>query len=203
MTPLCELARFHGTDKGGSHQTHGQFCHEYTPVYHDLFKDRRHDVRSVLEVGVHYGRSLRMWAAYFPEAQIVGLDIYEPHLFQDGRISCYWADQGNPDTLRVAVASAGGGPFDLIVDDGSHDMTHQSVTATALLPYLSAGGVYVIEDLSPPCLHERVTSQVDVPMRVSMRVVPTGRGMGGLGCQPSCRHCGGVTDEVLVIYERE
>lgn len=202
MTPLCELARHYGTDKGGWHQTHGCYCHDYTPTYHQMFGHRRDETYRVLEVGVHYGRSLRMWEAYFPRANIVGLDIYEPHLFTEGRIHCHWADQGNPDTLRSAVAAAGGGMFDLIVDDGSHDMTHQAVTATALLPYLAPGGIYVIEDFVPPCLYERVTAQVTVPADVSMRVVPTSRGLGGLGCQPSCPHCRGATDEILVIYER-
>ena len=202
MTPLCELARHHGTDKGGWHQTHGQFCHDYTPVYHRLLGHRRAEVWRVLEVGVHYGRSLRMWADYLPNATIIGLDIHEPHLFTEGRIRCYWADQGRPETLRASVASAGGGMFDLVVDDGSHHPDHQAITATALLPYLAPGGLYVIEDFNPPCLHERVTSRVEVPEDVSLRIVPTSRGLGGLGCPPTCPHCGGVTDEVLAIYER-
>lgn len=202
MTPLCGLARHHGTDKGGWHTIAGQFCHEYTPVYHQLFGYRRQDVWRVLEVGVHYGRSLRMWADYFPNATIIGLDIHVPHLFDEGRIHCHWADQSQPDALRAAVGQAGGGMFDLIVDDGSHEAEHQAVTATTLLPYLAPGGVYVIEDIRPPCQHERITSQVTVPDDVSLRIVPTGRGLGGLGCPPACPHCGGSTAEVLIIYER-
>jgi hypothetical protein len=201
MTPLCELARKHGTDKGGWHQTHGRFCHEYTPVYDQLLGHRRHEVWRVLEVGVHYGGSLRMWADYLPNAQIVGLDIYEPHLFTEGRIECHLADQGRPETLLAAVAAAGGGMFDLIVDDGSHDPDHQTITATTLLPHLSPGGIYVIEDFFPPCLHGRVISRVTVPDDVSLRMVATGRGLGGLGCQPTCPHCHGTTDELLAIYE--
>lgn len=202
MTPLCEMARRHGTDKGGNHQTHDRWCHEYTPVYWKLLERRREQVRRVLEVGVHYGRSLRMWEEFFPNAEIVGLDIYEPHLFNAGRIRCYWADQGNADSLRAAVAAAGGGEFDLIVDDGSHEPHHQVVTANTLLPYLAPGGLLVIEDFNPPCQYERVTSQIDQPADVSLSIVPTGRGLGGLGCPPTCPHCSGSTDEVLAIYER-
>lgn len=204
MTPLCELARHYGTDKGGWHTIPGQFCHEYTPVYHAIFGHRRDDIYRVLEVGVHYGRSLRMWQTYFPRAHIVGFDIHTPHLFTDGRIHCHWADQGDPDSLRAAVAEAGGGGFDLIIDDGSHDPTHQAVTASTLLPYLAPGGVYVIEDFNPPCQHERVTSRVSVPAGINLEIVPTGRGLGGLGCQPSCPHCGGsFPGEVLAVYTRE
>ena len=206
MTPLCELARKHGTDKGGWHQTHGQFCHEYTPVYHLLLGHRREEVYRVLEVGVHYGRSLRMWAEYFPNAIIGGIDNHEPHLFDDGRILCCLADQSDSGTLREAVKLllAGAWHFDLIIDDGSHDPQHQANTATTLMPYLAPGGVYVIEDISPPCQHERMTSRVKVPPDVHLTMVPTGRGLGGLGCQPSCPHCGGTfPGEVLAVYQRE
>lgn len=203
MTPLCDLARKHGTDKGGWHQTHGRFCHEYTPAYHQFLASRRHEVRRVLEVGVHYGCSLRMWAEYFPQAEIVGLDVYEPHLFTDGRITCHYADQGKPLTLMAAVQAAGGGPFDLIIDDGSHDYGHQVTTANVLLPYLAAGGVYAVEDIRPPCQYLRLATQIVSPAGVNFRGIPTGRGLGGLGCPPSCQHCHGSTDEVLLIFERE
>lgn len=206
MTPLCDLARKYGTDKGGWHQTHGQFCHEYTPIYHLLFGHRRDEVYRVLEVGVHYGRSLRMWEEYFPNATICGIDNHEPHLFNDGRIRCLWADQSDNDTLRGAarLLAAGGWDFNLIIDDGSHDPRHQAATATALLPWLAPGGIYVIEDFFPPCRYEQVTREVILPPDVHLTMVPTGRGLGGLGCQPSCPHCGGAfPGEVLAVYQRE
>lgn len=207
MTPLCELARKHGTDKGGWHQTHGQYCHEYTPVYHLLFGHRRDSVKRVLEVGVHYGRSLRMWEKYFPNARIFGIDNHRPHLFNEGRIRCEWADQGDQGTLfEVAEAfdAAGSPDFDLIIDDGSHDPQHQAITATTLLPYLAPGGVYVIEDFFPPCRYEQVTCEVILDYGVHLTMVPTGRGLGGLGCDPSCPTCGGsFPGEVLAVYQRE
>src|ERR1700692_4306194 len=78
MTPLCELARKHETDKGGQHFRYGggdsDTNHNYTPVYHRMFEEDRDSVRNVLEIGVHQGSSVRMWKEYFPRAQIVGID---------------------------------------------------------------------------------------------------------------------------------
>ena len=78
MTPLCELAVKHGTDKCSAK-------HQLTPLYHELFERRRETVCKVLEIGVgseqtmwpgyRPGASLRMWAEYFPGAYVYGLDV--------------------------------------------------------------------------------------------------------------------------------
>src|ERR1017187_10149222 len=136
MTPLCKLAIKYGTDKCGKHQ--------YTPVYYDLLKDKK--VERVLEIGVFGGASLRMWAEFFPEAQIFGFDIDPSTFISEPRITCLLCDQANSNSMQIA-ARAAGGDFDLIVDDGSHIPEDQIRTAWTLLPYLTKGGVYVMEDI--------------------------------------------------------
>ena len=37
--------------------------------------------------------------------------------------------------------------FDIIIDDGSHDQTHQQVSWGVLFGFLRRGGLYVIEDI--------------------------------------------------------
>lgn len=162
LTPLCELALKHMTDKGGRHNLYnGNFtetCHEYTPVYSDLLSDRRLDVEDVLEIGVNGGCSLRMWREYFPRALIVGLDIEQGYLINEERIQCVLADQGSEVSLMTAMCALDFRKFDLIVDDGSHDVDHQICSARTLLPFLKPGGFYVIEDLTcaPDVLIERI-----------------------------------------------
>lgn len=151
LTPLCQLAIKHQSDKGGRHLMYGggscHATHEYTPTYYDLLSAQRNDVHSVLEIGVNRGCGLRMWEEFFPNARIIGLDIERSTLFKEGRIECFHADQNDPASLTHALAMAGAGPYDLIVDDGSHLMNHQAVSMTTLLPHLSDIGVYVIEDI--------------------------------------------------------
>ena len=158
MTPLCELARKYETDKGGGHLRYGggdcDTCHGYTEHYHRMFADIREDVRNVLEIGVNRGCSLKMWADYFPNAQIVGIDndaacMVGGHLFlpamADPRITTITADQNNAGDLQRALL--GWRDFDVIIDDGSHERPHQRVSLQTLLPYLKPGGMYVVEDL--------------------------------------------------------
>jgi cephalosporin hydroxylase len=154
MTPLCELARKFETDKGGQHFRYGggdsDTNHNYTVHYHEMFKGVREEVRHVLEIGINAGSSLRMWKAYFPKAQIVGLDSDAKCLVHNApRIKCLAADQGSRDSLYAALAQLDPDlpKFDLIVDDGSHERNHQITSLKTLLPFLANHGYYVIEDL--------------------------------------------------------
>ena len=160
MTPLCELARHYQTDKGGWHLHAGDTCHNYTPTYHKLLAPVRETVKAVLEIGVNYGPSLRMWRDYFPNARIIGLDCNAECLFTDGRIECFAADQYNAESLEGALNLAGIDKYDLIVDDGSHFEHHQVFSANVLAPRLAPNGLYIIEDIDFDCKPERYLSQI-------------------------------------------
>jgi hypothetical protein len=206
MTLLCELADKHMTDKGGQSTDYGgapgDTCHNYTPAYHAMFCDRRESVRRVLEVGVNAGSSLRMWEEYFPSAEIIGLDIRRDVLFCAGRVRCFEADQGSRQSLLSAVSAAGGGPFDLIIDDGSHLDIHQIVTAETLLPLLADGGVYVIEDIDIDCRPELLAGRIVAPPGLDWEAVPTGVHIGKARCRPGCEFCGGHAGETLIVWRK-
>lgn len=89
------------------------------------------------------GASLRMWRDYFPHAEIWGVDRKVECENKD-RIYVFQGDQSNVtnlDYLRVC------GPYDLIVDDGSHDPKDQRFTFDHLYRGLNEGGLYIIEDV--------------------------------------------------------
>ncbi len=54
-------------------------------------------------------------------------------------------DQSDSNAL-IAYAKANG-PFDIIIDDGSHMSSHQILSFETLWPYISPGGFYVVEDV--------------------------------------------------------
>lgn len=214
LTPLCELALKHGTDKGGWHLKAGDTCHNYTPAYHELFKYRREQVKRVLEIGVNYGPSLRMWRDYFPNATVFGFDCNEACLFQEDRIECYAADQNNKASLLHAIqqtmyTNADTDQYDLIVDDGSHEFAHQLFSPHVLLPYLAPLGAYVIEDITYDCdpapigdgaLHFAAMNGV---RGFKWEAMPTGIGIGKAHCWEACPKCHGATGEQLVVITRE
>ena len=152
-TPLCTLAYKYGADKCP------RIHHSYTPVYHSLLDKRRADMRSVLEIGIgnvplmteHVsslrgwykpGASMRMWRDYFPSAHIHACDILPEVMFTEDRITTSVVDQSNTESLGTLK-----GPYDLILDDGSHQKEHMMTSFRALWSCVKPGGLYIIEDI--------------------------------------------------------
>lgn len=200
FTPLCLLADKYQTDKGGVSTTYGgcpgDTCHTYTKAYYGLLADRALDVKRVLEIGINAGGSLRMWEEFFLYAQIVGLDIRPEVLFNTGRIRTYLADQSKAESLLEAIYNINVIPtFDLIVDDGSHELQHQLITMKTLLPFLEVDGLYVIEDVGGiHCTPRTISDHVPAGFAVSFMDCPDGIG------KAHCPVCGGP--EALVVIRR-
>jgi hypothetical protein len=143
LDALTRLAIKHGTDKWGPHF--------YTPLYHQLFCHLRERPIRLLEIGVggydlktSGGASLAMWADYFPNGQITGIDILEKRLALDPRVKLFRGSQDDPTFLKMVCDQRG--PFDIIIDDGSHIPKHVAISFHILFPALNDGGIYLIED---------------------------------------------------------
>lgn len=145
MTP-SEALCLHGSDKVTDHS--------YGPVYDSLFGPLRPPVRSLLEVGVYEGASLRGWVEALPQATVFGLDV-APRQWSSERVRIAQADAADPASLARAIPTLGIGPhtLDAIIDDASHTFRDQVATLMLLWDYLRPGGVYVIEDVQPTCPH--------------------------------------------------
>jgi hypothetical protein len=95
--------------------------------------------KRVLEIGIDHGGSLQLWKRYFASAEIVGLDINPLcKAYEEERISVAIGDQTDTALLNSL------GEFDVVIDDGSHDPAHQTITFSTLWP--KTRKLYVIED---------------------------------------------------------
>ena len=127
-----------GTDKSSRH-------HDFLRLYESFFAPMRDRPLRILEVGVWDGESLRTWAEFFPRAQVLGADINpDTTRFAGGRIAVEVCDQSDAAQLARLAAL---GPFDIVLDDGSHVWPHQILTLQTLLPHVVPGGFYVLEDI--------------------------------------------------------
>ena len=102
---------------------------------------------SVLEIGIDQGGSLEIWRRYFgAKAQIVGVDINPAcKNFEAAGTHVIIGDQGDVKFLEKLAADFG--PFDIVIDDGSHVFEHQLVTFRTLFPHIKPDGIYACEDL--------------------------------------------------------
>jgi len=121
--------------------------HNYLDFYESVLPDCTFKGR-LLEIGIMDGLSMRMWQEYYPNAEIIGLDIRDmSHLYNDPwcvprSVKMLNVDGTDPEQLKAL------GMFDIIVDDGSHYMSHQQQSFKHLYyNQLNKDGVYILEDL--------------------------------------------------------
>jgi MycE methyltransferase N-terminal len=141
---LEDLAVRFGSDKWGS-------AHWYTPHYTRHFQPWKDEPVRLLEIGIggfrdadYQGGSLHMWQHYFHRGLVFGVDIIEKKV-SGSRIRTFCGDQNSPEFLSRLAADHG--PFDIVIDDGSHVNEHIRTSFDTLFPCLRNGGLYVIEDL--------------------------------------------------------
>lgn len=135
---LDEIALKYGTDKSSE-------VHNYTPRYENYFEPLRNQKLKILEIGIQNGYSLKMWKEYFANSEIYGLDIVDCSRFNEDRITTIKCDQTN--VAKLDEINQNYGPFDIIIDDGSHVSHHMKTTFNHMFPLLKLGGIYVLEDL--------------------------------------------------------
>lgn len=165
LTELCHVMNEEGSDKGNGH-------HNYSKIYHKLFKDIKKYPINIFELGVgtnnphinsnmgHMGpngkpgASLRGWSKYFDSAKIYGADIDETIVngrYDTDRIKTFWVDQRSPSSIKkmwdnfLNVKS-----FDIIIDDGLHEVNANMTFLENSHHKLSDTGIYIIEDILPP-----------------------------------------------------
>lgn len=141
---LSQIGLHYGTDKARDHG--------YTAHYHRRFAYLRHEPVRLLEIGIGGyedplagGQSLRMWRDYFTDrrAVIVGMDVHVKAPIEGCEV--VQGDQSNPADLRSVGSDYG--PFDIIVDDGSHKPDDVMQSWVVLWDFLKSPGWYCIEDL--------------------------------------------------------
>lgn len=99
---------------------------------------------SLVEIGVLCGGSLKLWKNYLgTKANIYGIDIHTPVL-NESQIIEYSADQGSRDSIQQVISLIP--KIDVLIDDGSHQCSHQINTFEEIYPKLSREGLYIVED---------------------------------------------------------
>lgn len=118
----------------------------YFDVYERHFQRLRGNPIRMLEIGVFGGGSLKMWQSYFHrDSTIVGVDINPKcEEYANENIHVMIVSQDDEDFLHEVARIYG--PFDIILDDGSHQNPHVVKSFQVLYPLLAPTGVYMIED---------------------------------------------------------
>ena len=141
MSLLNSFAKKYGTDKSSD-------IHNYCVKYEKYLNFNRYDNLNILEIGILDGKSLLTWGEYFYRSNILGIDINpDCKKFEDkeNKISVEIGSQADSVFLNEVVGNYG--PFDMILDDGSHMNEHVIYSFEHLFDSVKSGGVYIIEDI--------------------------------------------------------
>lgn len=160
QTDLCRIMSKHGSDKGN--QTD---WHNYTTLYNCLFDDKfRQEATHIFEIGLGTndvsidsnmgvfgkpGASVYGWSEIFPNAKIYGADIDKKILFNTDRISTFYCDQTNPDSIKYMWENPElkNVEFDVIIDDALHKFKANECFLNNSFHKLKKGGYFIIEDI--------------------------------------------------------
>lgn len=123
------------------------WVHGYTRYYDRHFAAIRGRAKRICEVGLLNGSSLALWREYFPKADLFGFDMTDRWKRHAGSLERCTVIQGDETNRADVQRLIDQGPFDVIVDDASHDPAHQRQLFDQLWPSVRQYGFYVIEDI--------------------------------------------------------
>jgi hypothetical protein len=173
-TKLCRIMTRYGSDKGAG-------WHNYTTVYHHLFRNLGSRRLNLFELGIGTnnpnlpssmgvdgkpGASLRGWADYFRSGHIFGADIDRDILFNEGRIKTFHCDQLRKSAIEEMWASSPlRDEFEIVIEDGLHTFEASVSFLENSLHKVRKAGYYIIEDIKQddlPRWRERLRSHYSV-----------------------------------------
>lgn len=142
-TTLNDLGLSYRTDKADQ-------GHDYLRFYEFYLAKFKDNNFTFLELGVgpedNKGKSLYSWKDYFPNANIIGVDIRpDAKTVEKSGIIVEIGDLGSLDFLSYLSKKY---PTNkILLDDASHKWSHQILAFEKLFATVDSGGIYIIEDL--------------------------------------------------------
>lgn len=145
------------TDKNSTHSYVEHF-------YEAAFQTYRARPITLIEIGVHLGGSLEMWARYFPQGHVIGVDANlsvnrAPALDNATVIE---RDAYTRTTLSALPAC------DIFIDDGSHELSDQCWAVQHYSHKVHPGGIFVIEDVA--CVGHFATLKAATPTHLQPHI---------------------------------
>ena len=121
--------------------------HNYSPIYEKYFQKYKNIKNlNILEIGSLRGSGTASFYYYFDKPKIFCVDI-NPFQIQiySKNIRVLYVDTKSKNAL-LNLRSYLDKNFDIIIDDGSHNIRDQIITMNIFFEKLKKGGLYVIED---------------------------------------------------------
>lgn len=148
-TELCELGAKYPTDKS-PYNTQCMHRHPYTSIYNLLFSPYKHKEIRLAELGVGDNMSLKCWRAFFEKAKLFGFDNNISFLNRASNENLKYVIYDFVDVkskISIENSLKKHAPYDIIIEDTTHQIDDQIRTIKIATKYLNVGGILIIEDI--------------------------------------------------------
>ena len=152
---LDELFTYYGSDKANFFQKQNRKGHGYSSFYTKHFNNLKNEQINILEIGSFSGASAAAFSKYFPNAKIFCFDInISKFKYKSEQIYVFGLNANNElhakKILDKIFNKHNFKNFDLIIDDGSHNLSDLLMSLNLFFKLLKKGGTYVMEDFKLP-----------------------------------------------------
>lgn len=153
MKTLLELFEQYNNYNEVEYPSDKNSYHSYIEdVYEEYFSPYRNRKINLLEIGVAFSGSIRLWNDYFKNAQIYGIDNFSSgQEYKDKSQDLIGGEIPNIkiicDDAYTESTISDLPKFDIIIDDGPHTLDSQVKCIELYLSKLKSKGIMFIEDI--------------------------------------------------------
>ena len=156
---LEELFHHYGSDKANIFIKTDKKGHGYSSFYLKHLNNLKDKKINILEIGSFSGASAAAFVKYFAKSNVFCFDINISNFeYISKKIHVFGLNANNESkvkkTLKKIFNTYNFNNFDLIIDDGSHNLHDILSNLNFFFKYLNKGGNYIIEDFKHPNYYE-------------------------------------------------
>ena len=152
---LDYLFHEYGSDKANIFKPNQHQGHGFSIYYEKKLEKYKNRNINILEIGSYAGASAAAFTKYLPKSKVYCFDVNISNFkYKSENINVYGIDINNQKkvvkTLNKLFSEQNFTQFDLIIDDGSHNLSDILVSLNFFFKYVKNKGMYIIEDYKHP-----------------------------------------------------
>tara|TARA_Y100001958_G_C21174811_1_gene505867 strand:+ start:346 stop:1089 length:744 start_codon:yes stop_codon:yes gene_type:complete len=156
---LDELFHHYGSDKAEIFKHTNQTGHGFSKLYEEKLDKFKNKKINILEIGSYSGASAAAFAKYFKNLNIFCFDVnISNFIYKAKNIHVFGIDIKNEKKINKLLQSIFHQykfkEFDIIIDDGSHNLKDLLIGLKLFFKFVKYQGIYIIEDFKHPNYYE-------------------------------------------------
>ena len=155
LNSLDQLFHHYGSDKADIFKFTNKQGHGYSKFYEKKLLNFKNKKINILEIGSYAGASAAALVKYLPNSNVFCFDVNISNFtYRSKKIHVFGFDINNEKKLKKIINKIFNQfqfkEFDIIIDDGSHNLSDILVTLKYLFRLVKNSGLYIIEDFKHP-----------------------------------------------------